>query len=105
MGNQCTGTRVKGMISWIDFKGETIGKDDTQFPNEEDIQRKINKYVEEFHEETRKTRRNKSKGGSVIRSQHQRGPSKSDLNTSKNIEVIQGNNLNQQFHYFIFDLW
>jgi hypothetical protein len=60
MGNQWTGGRVKDMITWVDFKKETLDRDPNQFPDEEDIHRKIDKYVENYHKEKQKHRRKRS---------------------------------------------
>ena len=55
MGNQCTGTRVQSMISCIDFKKTNMNTKDTKdFPNEDELLDKIDKYVHNYHQESRK---------------------------------------------------
>src|SRR5690349_5734669 len=49
MGNQCTGTRVKDMISCIDFKKSSLETPTADFKDEEDIHKKIDRFVEDYH--------------------------------------------------------
>lgn len=57
---------MKDMISCIDFNKDSLGRDPNQFPDEEDIHKKIDAYVENFNKKKKQqSKRHKSKVSTV----------------------------------------
>lgn len=73
------------MISCIDFNKETLGRDLNQFPDEIDIHRKIDRFVEDYHKnKKRKSRRTKTNAVSLPRN------NESELNITIKDEDMTG---------------
>ncbi|CAI2369236.1 unnamed protein product [Moneuplotes crassus] len=62
MGNQCTGNRFSQCVrmSCIETNNEPTKKDPNQFPGEDDIHKKIDKYVENFHRDKKHVKNKRS---------------------------------------------